>query len=135
MSLIKDVKNELKTLDVSAKKLRFFAIVLLVVIALISYWQNWQPGHPVVLIGGIWSLAGMICPRLLKHLYYIWMFPAMVVGWFVSRLILAIIYYLLVTPIAFIARLTGKTFLDVKGSKPSYWVSRKDYKPDYTKMS
>ena len=60
-------------------------------------------------------------------------------GWFMTRVILSLLFYLVVTPIGLIARLSGNQFLDVKmdDSQTSYWnyrKTKKDEKEDYEKQ-
>ncbi|MBU1912689.1 MAG: hypothetical protein KKB22_04065 [Candidatus Omnitrophica bacterium] len=49
------------------------------------------------------------------------------IGWFTSAITLLIAFYLIFTPIGFLARLFGKDLLDQKIDKKasSYWVKRK----------
>ena len=53
-------------------------------------------------------------------------------GFFVSRLILAVVFFLLITPIGLFSRLLRKDWLDMKmGDRDSYWHIREDgeYEP------
>ena len=72
------------------------------------------------------SLA-FICPLLLKPVQKLWMSLAVLLGWFMTRVILIILFYLVVTPIALLARLCGKYFLNTKLDRnaKSYWITRK----------
>jgi hypothetical protein len=51
---------------------------------------------------------------------------AILIGWFMTRIILSILFYLVLTPTRLLARLFGKQFLDLKmdNSKKSYWNYR-----------
>ena len=51
---------------------------------------------------------------------------AAVIGWFMTRVILGGVFYLLVTPISLLSRLSGKRFLDLKldRDRDSYWNYR-----------
>jgi len=48
------------------------------------------------------------------------------IGWFVFSAILAVVFYLILTPMAFVCRILGANFLDVKIDKKrtSYWISK-----------
>ena len=39
---------------------------------------------------------------------------AVILGWFMTRLILSILFYIIITPIGLIARIIGKDFLNTK---------------------
>ena len=82
-----------------------------------------------VVIGGIGVLLilfGLILPSTLKPLNKIWMILAVILGWFMSRLILFILFYIVITPIGFFLKLMGKDFLRRKIDKnsTSYWETR-----------
>jgi len=79
---------------------------------------------------------GFAAPRLLKPLQKLWMGLALVMGWVMSRLLLIVIFYFVMTPVGFLARLFGKDFLDIgnKEHKDSYWMpckKKNDTKMDY----
>ena len=67
------------------------------------------------------------------------MMLAILLGWIMTRVILAILFYLAITPIGLIAKLARKDFLGLKIDKlhESYWVKRdkKNLKPiDYERQ-
>ena len=59
---------------------------------------------------------------------------AIILGFFVSRLLLSVIFYFVVTPIGLIMRMIGKDLLDLKlKDRDSYWHVRDDeYDPKRT---
>ena len=72
------------------------------------------------------GLFGIIAPTVLFYFYKIWMYIAKVMNWINTRVILAIIFFLILTPTALIMRLFGKQFLELKWDKSvdSYWYIR-----------
>ena len=82
-------------------------------------------------------LVGITAPILIKPIFILFSYIGFGLGWFMTRLILTILYYIVFTPIGLIARFLGKTFLDLKfDRKPdTYWIS-KDQNSDrnYEKM-
>ncbi|MDM8559739.1 SxtJ family membrane protein [Candidatus Parabeggiatoa sp. HSG14] len=62
-----------------------------------------------------WIIAGVLCslalliPNSLKWIYQGWMFIAMGLGWINTRLLLAIVFYLMIVPIGLVMRLFGKS--------------------------
>ena len=58
--------------------------------------------------------------------YRAWMAFGKVMTWIFSRLVLLLLFCLVMVPIALLARLTGKKFLEVEGRSGSYWVSSKN---------
>lgn len=75
---------------------------------------------------------GLIAPALLKPIQKVWMSLAIFIGWLVTRLILIILFYFVVTPIGILARIFGKRFLDIKFKRDvdSYWIARAAAKLD-----
>lgn len=52
-------------------------------------------------------LPAVFSPFLLKHPYRVWMFIGHLLGWFNTRVILGIFFFLLITPLGFLMRLFG----------------------------
>jgi hypothetical protein len=91
-----------------------------------KWWYPWMlwPGLPLLLLG-------IVLPRSLKWIYVCWMTLAMLMGAVVSTVLLVVLFYLVVTPIGFIARLAGKDFLSQKldSNAASYWIVRDISRP------
>ncbi len=68
-------------------------------------------------------LIRLIFPVIMKPVYIIFLYIGFGVGWVMTRIILSILFYFIFTPIGFIARLTGKKFLDMRfnSTERSYW--------------
>jgi hypothetical protein len=71
-------------------------------------------------------LVALTAPILIKPIFILFSYVGFGVGWFMTRLILVILFYLVFAPMRLIARLFGKGFLDLKfDRKPvSYWISK-----------
>ena len=85
--------------------------------------------------GGVLMMLALLFPILLFPLHKIWMAFAVVMGFVMTRVILSILFYLVITPINLISRLFGKDFLDLKieKEKKSYWNIRdEEYKQSST---
>jgi hypothetical protein len=84
-------------------------------------------------------MTGLVLPSLLKPVYKVWMALSVVMGFIMTKVIMVIIFYLIVTPIGLIASLTGNKFLDMKIDKnaKSYWIIREKMqkvKSDYERQ-
>jgi len=143
MSLIKDVRADLGRLDYSKKGLRKFGLVVGGILVLIAVVLSYLRGSitPVLwIVAGIGILLttlALVIPSVLKETYRYWMGFAVTLGWFVSRLILLLLFFGLFTPLGLIARLVRKRFLDVRfrDGVNSYWVPKqKAQESDYEKM-
>lgn len=121
--------EEIKNINNSPKELKKFGFtigsVLLIVTAFLFYYD--KPSFIFWIIPAIiLFISGALFPKILKPLNIIWMSFAIVLGFFMTRVILGILFYIIITPIGLIAKLFGKDFIDKRISKEkvSYWNYR-----------
>ena len=74
------------------------------------------PVWPFNLAGILWILA-LLIPNALKPIYTVWMSFALILGWINTRIILALVFYIVITPTRLIMLLFGKTFSQNKPKK------------------
>jgi len=142
MSWIDDVAAELRALDVSVRSVRRFAFLVGGVAVVAGAWvvlRRHAPAAGAVLAGAgaVLALAGAAVPAALRPVYRGWMGLAFALGWISSRLVLAALFFLAVTPLAVLARLAGKRFLEPRPDPgaASYWTPRgPGRRPTYDKM-
>lgn len=141
MSWIEDVNEEVIRLNTSQKSLRKFGLLVGVVFSLLSLWMAYKNQYAVVrlIIGTIGVLLlsfGLVLPKVLKPVYKIWMGSAFAMGWVVSRAILLVAFFVLITPLGVAGRMFGKQFLDIKKNdqREDYWIKRKKDKVNYEKL-
>ncbi len=74
--------------------------------------------------GLFFIVAALAVPIVVKPVFILFLYIAHVLGWVMTRLILSVLFYLVITPIGLILKLFGKKFLDMKFSreKESYWI-------------
>jgi hypothetical protein len=135
MAFFSEIKENLYALDSGRRALRKFGLLFLVVGALIAAWLLYlgNAAWPwAAAAGALFGLLGLFLPAALKYPYLAWMTLALVIGWFVSRLLLALLYYLLVTPLGVVLKMMGKDFMeDSFDESESYWHRREtDYDPE-----
>ena len=122
--------EEIENIKSGKSDLRKFGIIVgtvLLIIAGLLFWKEKESFQLFLAIGIVLFVAGIAIPFTLKPIYWVWMVFATVLGWFMTRVILSLLFYVILTPIGLIARLFGKQFLDLKQnySKQSYWNMRK----------
>jgi hypothetical protein len=110
------------------RELRQFAVIFFLfslVVATIAYFAdstNVAAGALTlgVLIGGI----GYIRVAFVRPIYLGWMYAAYPIGWVVSHTILAIVFYLLVTPVGWLMKLFRYDPLErrLESSATTYWT-------------
>ena len=77
----------------------------------------------------IFIILGLLNSRILTPLNKIWFKFGLFLGKIISPLIMAIIFFLVVTPIGLIMRLIGKDVLNLKfNTKKSYWIEKDNLK-------
>lgn len=114
-----------------SKTLRQFAGLWLACFGGLAVWEGAVRGHTTLAAAlAVLALtvgpAGIIRPQLLRPLYVAWMVLAFPIGWTVSQVILALIFYALFTPVALIFRAIGRDPLQ-RARQPaldSYWTSK-----------
>jgi hypothetical protein len=106
--------------------LLFTAICLLATAYLVFKGQSLWPWTACA--AAFFGLSAFAAYPVLKPLYTVWMLFAFALGWVNTRLLLGAFFYLVVTPIGLLLRLTGKDLLDEKidPSAKSYWIKRKE---------
>ena len=140
MSWIKDVKEELTALEISKKILRKFGLLVGGIFLLLGYpiYHSFQSSFFIIFLaaGASLFISGLLLPNSLSSVYRFWMGLAFALGWVMSRVLLTLLFYLVLTPIGLFAKIVGKKFLDLKfeDNKESYWVKRNDSRVDYSKM-
>jgi len=79
--------------------------------------------------------VGILKPRLLFYPYKAWMALGFALGWINSRLILGIVFFLVLQPIALIMKFVGYDPLKIKKSKEkSYRENQSNHKINLTKL-
>lgn len=89
--------------------------IVLALVAIFVYLKwDFTPGLWISIV--LLSLV-LLLPILLFPLAYIWFALAQFLSWFSSRLLLIILFFLLVTPVAFVRKLMRKDSLQLKAFK------------------
>ena len=131
------ILEEIKNIKSDKKELKSFGITIgivsiLISIALFIYSKSSAPYF--LTIGGVLVVSAYTFPKILLPIQKLWMALAVVLGFIMTRIILSILFYLVITPINFISKLFKKDFLSLKieKEKKSYWNLRSE---EYDKSS
>ena len=121
--------EEIKNIKTAKKDIRSFGFtfgIIFLIIAGFLYYQEKDSFQLFIYLAGSFSFSGIILPIVLKPAYMIWMIFAVILGWFMTRVILSLLFYLIITPIGLFLRILGKDLLDLKEqkNKKSYWNIR-----------
>jgi len=125
------ILQELKNIKETKKDLRKFGITIgsvILIIALLLLYFGKAHYYVYGIIALLFILTGLFIPAVLKPLNKVWMGFSIILGFFTSRIILTILFYLIITPIALIFRIIGKDPLNINTDKKvsSYWIKREN---------
>jgi hypothetical protein len=115
----------------SRRRLRQFGVLLVLFVGLIAFWQ-WRGGMPGVVAGSMVGVAtiltaiGWFVPAVLRFIYVTWLIAVSPIGWVISHLVMAAIFYLVLTPIGFIMKLIGHDPMQRRfdPAAKTYWKRR-----------
>lgn len=123
---MRDIHKELDHLEITNKRLRDFVLLFCAVCTLwagVSFYKGnphwpWFVGAALVFL-----TTGLLFPATLRQAYRLWMAFAFTLGWFMTRFILLVAYAVIMTPMGWLMRLSGKDLLDERIEKDalSYW--------------
>ena len=123
--------EEIKNIKSEKSDLRNFGIIVGIILLIISgflFWKEKELFQIFLAIGITLFLTAIAIPFVLKPVYWIWMIFAVILGWFMTRVILSLLFYVVFTSIGLTLRLFGKQFLELRWdkSKESYWKFKKN---------
>ena len=118
--------EEIKNIKSEKSDLRNFGITIGIILLIISgflFWKEKETFQIFLAIGIILCLTAIALPPVLKPVYWMWMIFGVILGWIMTRVILSLLFYLIISPIGLTLRFFGKQFLELRWekSKESCW--------------
>jgi hypothetical protein len=110
--------------------LRWFAVYGFVFLSALAIWQLSQDDSPTALAFGLAAMllgaVGALQPSLLRPVFVISMIATFPIGWTVSQVILALLFYGVFTPMAMLFRLIGRDALSrrIRPECETYWTEK-----------
>jgi hypothetical protein len=99
------------------RKLRQFAAILFVIALLFAIFSK-----PIWTVVVAYAVLSVIVPRVAYPAYVVLTVITFPVGWIVSRVMLAILFYVVITPIGLVQRLFRRDPLRIgRAGSASYW--------------
>lgn len=124
-------KEEIAQIKSDVKTLRSFGLVVGGVfgaVGLLWLWKGHSGSGIFLTLAALLIVPGLFFPKALKHVNRAWMILALLLGWVMTRVILSIVFYAVLTPIALIMRLGRHDLLNRKYPDPreTFWIPKED---------
>ena len=110
---------------------RSFGVVFFIVFLIISFWPLLNSNDIRIwslVISIIFLILGLINSKILTPLNKLWFKFGIFLGNIISPIVMGVIYFIVVTPIALILKVFNKDVLNLKKTKnSSYWINKEKY--------
>ena len=109
---------------------RSFGIIFFIVFLIIGLWplkNSENPNLYIIGISGIFLVLGILNSKILSPFNKAWIKLGEFLGTIIAPIVMALIYFVVLTPISLIVRIFGKDLLELKflKKKETYWIKRK----------
>lgn len=123
------IRQEIAQLPTDKVTLRKFGLMVGGVFAVIGAFLLWRDiswAIVLVYIGAPLILLGAALPNILRPVYIAWMSLAVVLGAIVTRILLTLFFFLVITPVGLVFKLIGRDALTRKldRSATTYWIDK-----------
>ena len=109
---------------------RSFGFLFFIVFLIIGLWPLKNGGNInsyFLIASTIFFILGLINSKILSPLNKLWVKFGEILGAVIAPIVMAIVYFIFLTPLSLIVRVFGKDLLGLKflKEKKSYWIKRK----------
>ncbi len=111
---------------------RSFGLLFFIVFLALALWPLTKKDEInlyLISIALIFLVLGLLNSKILSPLNKAWIKLGEILGRIIAPIVMAIVYFLILTPISLLVRLFGKDLIGMKFSNDikSYWVKRKKH--------
>ena len=109
---------------------RSFGLLFFVVFLILGLWplkNSLDPNLYLISISAVFLILGLTNSKILSPLNKLWIKFGEILGMIIAPLVMALVYFIVLTPVSLIVRIFGKDLLGLKflKQKDSYWINRK----------
>jgi len=127
--------EEIKKIKGNKRELRQFGLIIggvLGIVGAILYFLGKDLNLYILGLSMLLIFLAILMPFLLRQIYKLWMILSICSGWVMTRFILIILFYGVITPTGLIMRIFKKDFLNInfESKTKSYWISKSDSRLD-----
>ena len=113
---------------------RSFGIVFFIFFLIVSIFPLFKDENIriwAVIVAIIFLILGLLNSSVLSPLNKIWFKFGILLGNFISPIIMGLVFFIVITPTAFLMRAFGKDLLNLeKNNKKSYWIEKSPIKSE-----
>jgi len=113
---------------------RSFGIVFFLFFLIVSIFPLFKDENIriwAVIVAIIFLILGLLNSSVLSPLNKIWFKFGILLGNFISPIIMGLVFFIVITPTAFLMRAFGKDLLNLKkNNKKSYWIEKSPIKSE-----
>ena len=114
------------------KQNRGFGLLFFIVFLAFAFWLLIKKGEInlyLISISLIFLILGLLNSKILTPLNKSWIKFGELLGRIIAPIVMAIVYFIILTPISLLVRLFGKDLIGMKFNKnlKTYWIKRKKH--------
>ena len=112
------------------RMLRQFAaawLAFFLILSAVALWKRHNPPMSSALaVVALLGIAGLMKPNLARVPFIVASCVTYPIGWLVSQIVLALLFYGVITPIGFFLKIRGRDVLQLRGEskQSSFWIKR-----------
>jgi hypothetical protein len=107
------------------RKFGFTLGVAFLVLGGLAWWRGHRPvADGFLVVAGLLLLAGLLVPARLRPVERAWMRGARLISLVTNPIIIAILYFVVITPIAVLMRVLGWNTLTSRRHRDTLWIPR-----------
>ena len=115
----------------SNKSFGIVFFVFFLILVLYFFYKTNHINYKLLITSLIFLVLGLLNSKILSPLNYIWFKFGLILSLIISPIVMSVVFFFVVTPIAIIAKIFGKDFLKLKKKenekKKSYWITKEKY--------
>jgi uncharacterized protein YybS (DUF2232 family) len=120
-------RKKKRTESQEARRFGVILTIILLALASLSLWRH-HTGRATGLIAGsvVVLVLSLVALSLWVRVFRLWMKFAEALSWVMTRVLLILFFYVILTPVGIVMRLLGKAPLDLRwrDGKPTYWIDK-----------
>jgi len=117
----------MKSEKVNNRSFGILFFIVFLIIGLYPIYNSESPNKFFLILSLPFLILGLLNSKILTPFNRAWIKLGEILGLIIAPVIMALVYFIFLTPISLIVRIFGKDLLDIKFNKKleTYWIKRK----------